>query len=364
MKRPRDTTRAQLLLFVLLTLFLIVQVSWWIIFQIRSGERLASLQEDLWKRQLSTAQLWAGVHTNEPGSLQRWLASAFPDLAVTDDGKIMINPTAEKRLQDETQRTVRMFLYEGVFFSAVLIAGTFFMYWTLRRELTFERRQTSFLSAISHELKTPITALRLYGETLQRRELPRDQQVEILGSMNQNLDRLQSLIDRLLQARAMITSRPERKREVIHAADEIREAVKHVRESVGELFGIEFRLALDETLRLFMDSEQCRIVVSNLVENAVKYSPEGGRVTLTCVRRGRRAKLNVEDQGRGFRRRERRRIFDRFYRTENEDTRRTSGSGLGLYLVREIVRSYGGRVAAKSPGEGQGATFTVTLPLA
>ncbi|MFH0881756.1 MAG: HAMP domain-containing sensor histidine kinase [bacterium] len=364
MKRPRDTTRAQLLLFVLLTLFLIVQVSWWIVFQIRSGERFASLQQDLWLRQLSTAQLWSGVHASEPGSLKRWLDSAFPDLTVTDDGRIVISPAAERRLQSETRRAVRMFMYEGVFFSAVLILGTFFMYWTLRRELTFERRQTSFLSAISHELKTPITALRLYSETLQQRKLPREQEVEILGSMGQNLDRLQSLIDRLLQARAMITSRPANKREVIHAADEIREAVRHVRESVGDLYGIDLTLELDETLRLFMDAEHCRIVVSNLVENAVKYSPKGGVVRISCVRHGRRARLTVEDRGMGFNRRERQRIFDRFYRAESEDTRRTSGSGLGLYLVREIVRSYGGSVSAKSPGEGLGATFVVTLPIA
>lgn len=364
MKRPRDTTRAQLLLFILLTLFLIVQVSWWIIYQVRSGERFASLQQDLWLRQLATAQLWSGAHASNPEALQQWLHTAFPDLTVTDEGRIVISFEAQARLRHETQRSVRMFLYEGIFFSAVLILGIFFMYWTLRRELTFERRQSSFLSAISHELKTPITALRLYGDTLQQRKLPREQEVEILGSMEQNLDRLQSLIERLLQARAMILTPVANKRTVIHAADEIRAAVDHVRQSVGDLYGIQFSLELDETLRLFMDAEQCSIVVSNLVENAAKYSPKGGSVEVRCVRHGRRALLIVEDHGMGFDPRERRRIFGRFYRAGSEDTRRTSGSGLGLYLVREIVRSYGGRVSAKSPGEGQGAVFTVTLPLA
>jgi len=364
LNRPKNKAQLQRVVFFLLTLFLVAQVSWWVYFQVRASEKNAALQRELWKRQLTTAQIWMGAHNTEPGAKERWLHEAFPDLALTEDGILMVDPQAEAKLTRETEKVSRMFMYEAVTFTIILTAGFFFMYWTLQREITFERRQSSFLSAISHELKTPITAIRLYSETLQHRDLPKEQSDEILSNLDQNLDRLQSLIERLLQARAMLGAKQVGNIEVVHLAEETTEAVRTVQESIGELFKVDISTELDDTLRIRIDPEHWRIIVTNLVENAVKYSIEGSEVQIRLTRSGRRARLKVIDNGMGFPKNEQRRIFDRFYRAEKEDTRRTTGSGLGLYLVREISRIYGGRVKSYSAGPGRGAEFTVCVPLA
>jgi signal transduction histidine kinase len=313
---------------------------------------------------METASLWASAHSASPREFHSYLERSFPDLTLDERGRPRVRPEARRELQQETGSAVRMFLYEGTFFAAVLIAGIFFMYWTLRREVTFERRQSSFLSAISHELKTPITALRLYSETLERPRLKEQQRTEVLGSMRENLDRLTSLIDRLLQARAMLQSSPEIRRQTLHLAEETAEAVRQSGETLQDVYPAEFELDLDSALRVRVDPEHWRIIVSNLLENAAKYSPAGERVTVRLKRRGRRAVLSVIDHGAGFTRSQRRRLFQRFYRAESEDTRRRPGSGIGLYLVRQLAGLHGGRVQASSAGPGKGAVFSVSLPLA
>lgn len=358
-----DSSKGQFILFVLLTLFLIAQVSWWIIFQIRSGERHTELQESLWARQVETAMLWASTHHASHEDFATFLARSFPDLVLDDRSVPRVSFGARAELKKETGRAVRMFLYEGTFYSTILVAGIFFMYWTLRRELSFERRQSSFLSAISHELKTPITALRLYSETLDGPKLDETQRAEVLGSMRENLDRLSSLIDRLLQARAMLHVGGESEVVTVNLAEETEETARRLVEPLRDLYGVELSSDLENTVRVRIDPEHWRIIVTNLLENAAKYSRDGGEVRMVLEKSHHQAVFSVHDNGVGFPRHETKRIFKRFYRIGSEDTRTTSGSGLGLYLVSELVRQHRGRVRAQSPGVGQGATFTVYLPL-
>lgn len=110
------------------------------------------------------------------------------------------------------------------------------------------------------------------------------------------------------------------------------------------------------------DPRRWQLVVKNLVDNAVKYSPDGGMIDVFLSHRDGKIELTVSDEGQGFNPDEASRIFDRFYRIGNEDTRKAQGVGLGLYLVREIVTSMSGTVAARSPGPGKGSQFIVTIP--
>jgi signal transduction histidine kinase len=116
-------------------------------------------------------------------------------------------------------------------------------------------------------------------------------------------------------------------------------------------------------LKVLMDREHWRIILNNLIENSLKYSQDECRIEVKLENNNGKARLEISDNSRGFSKREKKKIFKRFYRVGDEDTRDTQGTGLGLYLVREIVRVFGGEVVADSPGHGQGAIFTITLPL-
>jgi two-component system, OmpR family, sensor histidine kinase SenX3 len=355
--------RSHFIAFFLLSAVATAQLSWWVIFQVREGTRVAHIQTQLWAQQLDLARERAhDFATEDKAGYAAWLTQAFPDLEQDPRGRVVVRNAALHRLDRMARDRVRMFVSEGIFFSLLLLLGVLYMYWILRRELLFERRQSAFLAATSHELKTPITSLRLYLDTLVERDLPLPQQREMLATMRKDLERLTDLIQRLLQAQALIGGKLPAKLEKTDLSAETRIVMDEVYGRF-DLKGFQVRSRLEPDLIALAHPERWRGLVRNLLENAFKYSPDGGVIEIILLQRGHLAQLEVTDQGIGIPPAELERIFGRFYRVGNEDTRRAAGTGLGLYLVREIAESFGGKATAASAGEGKGATFTVTVPL-
>ncbi len=360
----RWPVRSHFIAFFLLSAVATAQLSWWVVFQVREGTRITHIQTRLWEQQLELARERQHDFTMADGAgFAAWLAAAFPDLTQDGRGRIIVRDDALHRLDHLARERIRMFVSEGIFFSLLLIVGVLYVYWILRRELLFERRQSAFLAATSHELKTPITSLRLYLDTLSERDLPPPQQREMLATMRNDLTRLTDLIQRLLQAQALVGGKSRAKLERTNLSEE----TKYVLDEVFgrfDLKGFQLRSRLEPDLFAQAHPERWRGLVRNLLENAFKYSPDGGVIEIRLSRRGSLAELEVTDQGIGIPPAELEQIFGRFYRVGNEDTRRAAGTGLGLYLVREIAESFRGKAYAASAGEGKGATFTVSLPLA
>ena len=238
------------------------------------------------------------------------------------------------------------------------------MFRTLREEIDVEHRQSVFLSATSHELKTPITSLRMYLDTLRERDLPQAQRAEMLETMSVDLDRLHDLIDRLLQAQRVLLPGKALPLETVDISEETVRAVNDLRTRIE--FSGKHRLNLDVDYGLFAlaDPRRWQLIVKNLVDNAAKYSPQGGMIDVYLTRRDEILELIVTDEGQGFTADEGARLFERFYRVGNEDTRTQQGIGLGLYLVRELVQAMHGTVAARSAGLGKGSQFVVRVPAA
>ncbi|MBK6765625.1 MAG: HAMP domain-containing histidine kinase [bacterium] len=360
-RNPRLPFRRHFVVFALISLFAIAQLTWWSIFQFHEGRRILSTQESYWTQQISIA---TEKRHELGGDFDGWLLRAFSDLESASGGAIRVSMSARQRLDELAGSRMRMFISEGAFFGLLVLVGVLYMFRTLREEIAIEHRQSVFLAATSHELKTPITSLRMYLDTLRERALPPEKRAEMLEVMSVDLDRLNDLIERLLQAQKVLTADSDTACEHVDISEETVRAVKEMVHRIE--FTGKFRLNIDTEYgrHAHADPRRWQLVVKNLVDNAVKYSPDGGMIDVYLARRERWIELSVVDQGRGFAPDEASRLFERFYRSGNEDTRTTQGVGLGLYLVREIVHSMRGRVMARSEGVGRGSKFVVQIPLA
>jgi signal transduction histidine kinase len=219
------------------------------------------------------------------------------------------------------------------------------------------------VSAVTHELKTPVASLRLYLDTLEMRDLPESRRADFYRTMRQDLDRLHTTINNVLNA-AMYTDRP-----VVdpHPLD----FAKVVSRSI-ELTRTRHQLARETvsyegpaTLRVSGDVESLETAVLNLLDNAVKYSkdPTQPQIEVELWADGDgQAHLRVRDHGIGMSRPHLRLIFNRFYRIGREVRRSHTGTGLGLFIVRSVAKSHRGTVSADSPGPDRGSTFTLSLP--
>jgi two-component system sensor histidine kinase SenX3 len=226
-----------------------------------------------------------------------------------------------------------------------------------RRRVDAMRRD--FVANISHELKTPVGALGLLAETLLAEEDP-DVTARLAQRMQAEALRVGRIIDDLLDL-SRIEAEESPNREPVSIQLVTAEAVERVR-AVAESRGI----ALDAPeppagLAVLGDRRQLVSAVFNLLENAVKYSDEGGRVTVTTTSDGETVAITVADRGVGIPTRDLERVFERFYRVDRARSRDTGGTGLGLAIVRHVAVNHGGEIAVSSH-EGEGSTFTLTLP--
>jgi two-component system, OmpR family, sensor histidine kinase SenX3 len=255
-------------------------------------------------------------------------------------------------------------LFFGVIFFALLVAGVIINTTFLVREIRLNEQHDSFVNAVTHELKTPIASIRLYLETMQRRELDEKQRQKFYRLMLHDTDRLLGTVNQVLKAgEARHKSQPLTLVEV-DLGDLVRESIelaktRHHLDSKA----MKFEEPELGTFKVLGDAEDLRTAVSNLLDNAIKYSGEKVDVIVNLEPADeKRVKLNIRDHGVGIPADELKHIFRRFYRVRNRALAKVKGTGLGLFIVRSVAKAHGGRVFAESAGEGLGTTFTIELP--
>jgi signal transduction histidine kinase len=258
-----------------------------------------------------------------------------------------------------TLRWVVYFL--GTLLFLLLIGGLVLIVVLLLREVRLNERQSNFVSAVTHELKTPVASLKLYLDTLQLRDLPDSRRQGFYRTMRDDLDRLNTTINNVLSA-AMYTDRPTMDAEPLDLVSVVERCI--------ELARTRHQLAADSIhyqgpaeLMIRGEVEGLEAVVRNLLDNAIKYSGEevAVEVEVELTPHGQ-ACLRVKDHGIGMSRHHLRFVFNRFYRIGREVRRSHIGTGLGLYIVRSVVKRHRGSVLAESAGPNTGTTITVILP--
>ncbi len=270
-----------------------------------------------------------------------------------------IHETAEyQALLKRHQKHQRMILSEGIFFTLCLVFGLWVINRAARRELSLARQRRNFLLSITHELKSPVAAMRLAFQTLSRPGLKPEQVDRLCNNGLRDADRLQTLVeDLLLAARLEDDWRPQP--ENLDIGSIIQDCISNVQlrfPSAHIEVGIPPNFPHVRADRLGLTS-----VVQNLLDNALKYSPPGAPVRIRvepCP--GRQLRLTIADEGIGIPDEEKAAVFEKFYRVGNEETRQTTGTGLGLYIVSQITRLHRGIITVRD-NLPRGTVFAIEL---
>jgi signal transduction histidine kinase len=249
----------------------------------------------------------------------------------------------------------------GTTFIALLLVGVVLYLALSIKAINFNRRQSNFIDSVTHEFKSPIASMKLYLQTLNRRQVSQEEQASFYQFMLEDLDRLDRLINQVLEAGRLDTAPRDGEEEDVAMADLLDECANTV--------CLRHRLP-SHTVRL--DVQPCsvrarrldlEVIFRNLIDNAVKYAGEEPRVEVVLRLHPRgHVVTRVCDNGKGIPHKLRRRIFGRFVRLGFELERERPGTGLGLYIVRTLVRRLGGRVRVHDREAGPGAVFEVELP--
>jgi two-component system, OmpR family, phosphate regulon sensor histidine kinase PhoR len=267
-----------------------------------------------------------------------------------------ITQTNEYRVMLESHRRYRRkIISEGLFFVLCLAAGVRLLRRSANKEVQLANQRRNFLLSITHELKTPIAAIRLVLDTFIKRDLNKDQSKQLTTSALREADRLQTLIqDLLLAARLENHWQPHIERQ------SLRKVVADCADSLKLRYPnavFEVRIGA-QTEFVQADHSGLASLLLNLMENAIKYSPEGSTVHIEASAEQGKIQLAIADQGKGIPVNERKAIFERFYRIGEEDTRAAAGTGLGLYIVQQIAKAHRWTIKV-SDNQPRGTVFAI-----
>jgi len=399
MANRAPTFSIQRIIFLAVSLVLCVQVGWWINVQIRESGRLLQARSETLRASLAEAWQMDSLHmlallaaspdpSSRTGSVQGRFATLpsleqraaaihrrfphvvlvpFPltseDRALLDGSAFLtLRPEPLIALRNQRWHSVIRAVSEGAFMVLAVLSGFVLLYRKLAEELDLKLRQRNFTSAVTHELKTPLASLGVWTETLFTRTLSDEQRLRIRDLMDKDLARLNELVGNLLDV-----ARAESGSLVLHLAPlDLAPWLRTVCEAMDARLGpgslglhLEFTA---EPLWVDADPKALGMVVENLLSNAFKYAAEPRQTTVALDGDGEDALMVVSDLGHGIAPKDLPRVFHRFFRVGDELTRQVAGTGLGLFLVKEIVTRHGGDVSATSRGLGLGSAFTIRLP--
>jgi signal transduction histidine kinase len=243
----------------------------------------------------------------------------------------------------------------------LIAAGLVWLWAWLVREIGVNQRQRAFLDAVTHELRTPLASLQLHLDTLDRHDPDRERRHEFLARMRVDLERLERTVQQVLTAARAEDSGRRARLGRVQLGELLRECIAELRTRHG-LPEVSVRLEVDEEAAVRGDAGELAVVFRNLLDNAVKYSDAPVEVSVRVLPTGEdRVQVEISDRGIGIPSGELQKIFGRFYRAGRDVQRTAAGLGLGLFIVRNLVRRQGGTIVARSEGAGKGSRFVVTL---
>lgn len=251
-----------------------------------------------------------------------------------------------------------MILGEGIVFAGILFLGIVQVRKTFKKETELAQQQQNFLLSVTHELKSPIASTKLQLQTLHKRELDREKQKEIISDAINDMERLNNLVENILLAAKIDNNVFALHKEKYNLSEYITEGMNQTLRTVNCRQKIV--LNIDPDIYLTIDRTTFPSIIINLFENAVKYSPSDTTITISLKKQNQKIIISVADEGTGVSEKEKTLIFQKFYRIGNENTRKTKGTGLGLYIVDYLVKQHGGAISVKN-NTPKGSVFEVAF---
>lgn len=321
----RKKIRRATVIYWLLLSYIVAALAWWFISLQKQSHSLA---------QFETFQLKASVDS---------LAS--PEFYRMEYDRIM----------EFKKRATIKHLSEGLFFLALIVLGAVFVFRTVRRQFKVQQQQQNFMMAVTHELKTPISVTRLNLETMLKYSLDAEKQKRLIYTTLEENSRLNFLTNNILIASQLEGGGYPFAKEELDLSDLLKDCVQDFRNRFPDRVFTE-QIVPDADLK--GDSLLLQIMINNLLENAIKYSPKEAPVSAILTMDDTVIQLEISDEGPGIPDEEKKKIFNRFYRIGNEATRKTKGTGLGLYLCTRIARDHNADISVTNHSP-RGSTFVV-----
>jgi two-component system phosphate regulon sensor histidine kinase PhoR len=326
-KRPKP-----LLLFYILVAYVFIQFGWWTYLLVKLNNEITVIEQ------------------------QVLVSQSMPQPATIDTAELERQGIL---LKEKLHKQWLMIFGEGSVFLVLLVLGIIRTRNSFKKEVALSTQQKNFLLSVTHELKSPLASVRLQLETIQKRDLPKEKQHEMLLNAIEDTDRLNALVENILVAARLDNHSYAHHPEKINLSDEVKGLTEKA--AVGYARHHHIKTEIEEDIFASFDRIGFHSVFTNLVENAVKYSKAGTEIKISLVKNNGAILLSVADQGAGIPGEEKENVFGRFYRIGNEETRTTKGTGLGLYIVRLLSEAHQWKIAIYD-NPGGGSKFEISIP--
>ena len=320
-------TSRTLLLFYSLVFYVLLQFSWW-------SYLLVKLNKELYTQKIEYA-----YKTNSDANQLK---------------------TSEIQYNDLLKKRWGMVAGEGAVFLSLLIFGIYRMKRAFNQEYELAKQQKNFLLSITHEFKSPLAAIKLSLQTIEKRNLEESKKNEIIARALNETDRINLLIENALYASRLDTKNLDNHFEDFNASIFLKELIANYQKGVFNESALD--CIIEDELIFTGDKLALTSLIYNLLENAEKYSPKPATIRLELKKSNNQLELKISDYGCGIEASEKMKVFDKFYRVGNEETRKTKGTGLGLYIVKKVVDMHRGSIEIKD-NHPKGSQFIIRLPM-
>ena len=297
-------------------------------------------------------------------SLQKQSARIYEQEVMTLKGRVdsmhdpVIYNSKVGEMRHELSLRTSQYVGEGTTFLIVILIGAFVVYTSFVRRIMLSRQQNNFMLSVTHELKSPIAAMKLNLQTLEKHQLNEDKRMQLLGRCIKEANRLNDLCNNILFASQIEGRQYKQAREEF----DLSELLEMIVRDYSIRYPRKFEEEIMHGCNITGDKVMLQMAVNNLLENAVKYTRIDRPITVTLRTKQNNAILQIIDQGDGIADIEKKKIFNKFYRIGNEESRKSKGTGLGLYLTNKIVLQHKGRITIKD-NTPSGAIFEISLPM-
>ncbi|PUZ26672.1 His Kinase A (phospho-acceptor) domain-containing protein [Chitinophaga costaii] len=263
-----------------------------------------------------------------------------------------------QRIQkDEHLRTFKFF-GEGATFMGIILLGAFFVYRAVWKQMRLNSQQQNFMMAVTHEFKSPIAVVKLNLETIRKHKLDEEKQRKLLDNTVREADRLNQLTNNILLAAQLESHKFKPVMEMLDLSGLLEHTIITLQ---GRITTHTIQAHILPQLWIYGDTFILELVINNIVENAVKYAPKDSLISVRLAPQGHFLHLEIADQGPGIPDSEKHKVFQKFYRIGNENTRKAKGSGLGLFLSERILAQHGARIRVRD-NVPAGSIFEITWP--